>query len=75
MINDDAIDPGRIARRLRAMRKASGLTQSAVARAAAMPRPIVSRVERGKHMPSLVTLRRYCDAVGARVVDVFAEDA
>lgn len=61
----------RIARRvldsLVAARKKAGLTQSAVARRMGVPQPVVGRLELGSHSPTLTTLARYADAVGARL--------
>ena len=61
----------RIARRvldsLVGARKRAGLTQSAVARRMGVPQPVVGRLELGSHSPTLTTLARYADAVGARL--------
>lgn len=61
----------RIARRvlnsLIAARKKAGLTQASVARRMGVPQPVVGRLELGSHSPTLTTLARYADAVGAKL--------
>jgi len=61
----------RIARRvlnsLVAARKKAGLTQLTVARRMGVPQPVVGRLELGSHSPTLTTLARYADAIGARL--------
>lgn len=61
----------RIARRvlnsLIAARKKSGLTQLTVARRMGVPQSVVGRLESGSHSPTLTTLARYADAIGARL--------
>ncbi len=49
---------------LRRLRKAAGMTQLQVALRSGMHRPIVARIEAGRHAPDIATIKRYCSAVG-----------
>lgn len=56
--------------RLREFRKRKGLTVTELARRAEMKRPNLSRIEHGKHRPSLETLERLSEALGVPVVEL-----
>ncbi len=60
----------RIGQRVRALREGRGLTQEALAEEAGMQGPNISRLESGKHVPSLETLERIAKALGIRVADL-----
>lgn len=60
-------DGERIGTRLRQARKAKGLTITELARLTDMKRPNLSRLEHGKHQPSLETLERLAEALGTSV--------
>ena len=60
----------RIAARVRTLRKARGLTVTALAQEAGMERPNLSRLEHGKHVPSLETLERVARTLRVRVVEL-----
>ncbi|MGQ0550864.1 MAG: helix-turn-helix domain-containing protein [Armatimonadota bacterium] len=60
----------RVARRLKEVRTSLGLTASAVAARSGIRRPNISRIERGKHAPSLETLERLADALGVPVSEL-----
>lgn len=64
----------RIGARVRSLRKRRGLTITALAQAAGMARPNLSRLEHGKHAPSLNTLERIAKALRAPVVELVAAD-
>lgn len=55
-----------------AARKRAGLTQADIAEKMGTKAPAIARLEstssRGKHSPSLNTLRRYAEAVGCKLV-------
>lgn len=53
-----------LASELRAARHRVSMTQQQVAEHTGMLRPIVARIEAGRHMVSIDTLIRYADAVG-----------
>lgn len=54
-----------IAHELLHAREAAGLTQAEVAEKMHTKAPAIARLEAGgKHSPSLITLRKYADAVG-----------
>jgi DNA-binding XRE family transcriptional regulator len=55
---------------LRRERLAIGVTQAEVARLSSIHRPIIARIERGIHTPSLSTLYRYCNAASIDARDV-----
>jgi len=54
---------GRLAERLRSVRRAAGVRGSEVARAAGMARSNYARLESGRHAPSLATLERVAGAL------------
>jgi len=63
----------RIGGRVRALREKKGLSVQALADRAGMQRPNLSRLELGKHRPSLETLERVADALGVPVADIIAK--
>lgn len=71
--NDFAPD-GRVAiavgRRLRELRQRAGMSLAEVARGMGSHRPIVGRLESGRHVPEIATLRRFCSVVGAPLCEV-----
>lgn len=58
--------------RLRELRQDAELTQEQVARAMQSHRPIVARIERGKHVISLDVLQRYARALELDIGTVLA---
>lgn len=68
----EADSAARIGQRVRALREQRGLTQDALAAKADMKAPNLSRLEGGKHVPSLPTLERVAAALGVRVADLVA---
>lgn len=59
--------------RLKQLRVARGLSQGDVAKATGIWRPIVSRIERGVHLPSVTTVCRFAEAIGVDpLADVLA---
>ncbi|MGH7773637.1 MAG: helix-turn-helix domain-containing protein [Candidatus Binatia bacterium] len=59
-----------VGRRVKRLRKVKGMTQAQLARAAGILRPNLSRVESGKHRPSLETLEKIAAALKLPVVDL-----
>ena len=57
-----------MARELIAARARAGLTQSDVAQRMGTTQSVIARLEGGKRAPSLRTVQRYANAVGARAV-------
>jgi len=57
-----------VARELIAARAKAGLTQSDVAQRMGTSQSVVARLEGGTRMPSLRTVQRYAEALGARAV-------
>lgn len=53
-----------VAERVRFARAKAGLSQEALARRVGIARPNVARLEAGRHLPSLSTLRRVSKALG-----------
>lgn len=53
--------------RLKKIRLANGLTQQYVADMIGIAQTSLSRIEAGKHSPSVELLERYADAVGCRI--------
>ncbi len=62
----------RIGEAVRRLREERGLTVTELAGRAGMQRPNLSRLESGKHEPSLHTLERVADALEVPVVDLVA---
>ena len=56
--------------RIRTFREAAGFTQDALARAAGIGRATMIRLENGKHMPKLTTLRAIAQALDRQVEDL-----
>jgi predicted transcriptional regulator len=69
MANDDrhAVPGGDLVAQLVARRRAAGLSQGEVALRMATSQPAVARLEAGLVDARISTLRRYADAVGARL--------
>lgn len=61
------------ARRLLELRAHAGETQKQVAKRLRMTESMISRLERGDHVPSVKTLCRIADAFGQRLEIVFHE--
>jgi DNA-binding XRE family transcriptional regulator len=59
-----------VGRRVKSLRKVKGMTQAQLARAAGILRPNLSRLESGKHRPSLETLEKIAAALKLPVVDL-----
>jgi len=57
--------------RLRAARRARGLTAQQVAEAAGVTKGFVAQIERDETSPSVATLLRMCDALGIEVGSLF----
>jgi len=62
----------RIGTRIRQEREARGWSLAEFSRRTGIQPPNLSRVESGKHTPSLETIDRVADALGVRVVDLIA---
>jgi DNA-binding XRE family transcriptional regulator len=59
--------------RIRALREAKGLTQEKFARSVKMMRSNISRIEAGKHHPTLDTIERIAKALKVSLVELFAQ--
>jgi transcriptional regulator with XRE-family HTH domain len=71
--NDSAAIAALCARKLLELRARNGETQRELARRLGMTESMISRLERGDHVPSLKTLCRIADAFGRRLEIVFHE--
>ena len=60
----------RIARRVKEVRTRVGLTASVLAARSGIQRPNISRIEGGRHMPSIDTLERLAKALGVPVAEL-----
>ena len=65
--------PQAVARRIQKIRKAKGMTQAQLARAARILRPNLSRIEAGKHRHTLETLEKVARALKVPVVDLILD--
>jgi transcriptional regulator with XRE-family HTH domain len=72
-INDSALIAAQCAHRLLELRTHTGETQKQLARRLEMTESMISRLERGDHVPSLATLCRIADAFGRRLEIGFHE--
>lgn len=62
-----------VGRKIREMRKAKRMTQVKLARATGMVRPNLSRIEAGRHRPTLATLERIAAALQVPVADLISK--
>jgi transcriptional regulator with XRE-family HTH domain len=72
-LNDSTAIAARCAGQLLELRRRTGETQKQLANRLAMTESMISRLERGDHVPSLATLCRIADAFGRRLEIVFHE--
>lgn len=63
----------RLSRNIAARRRALGLTQAQVAERLGVDTETLSRFERGKHLPSLLTLERLSNLLAASVGELLSE--
>lgn len=63
----------KISKRIKQMRKASGLQQQELSELIGCSRTSVSNIERGEHMPTLPTLLRIVVAIGCNVSDILKD--
>jgi transcriptional regulator with XRE-family HTH domain len=73
VFNDSAAIAAQCAHRLLELRTHTGETQKQLAKRLEMTESMISRLERGDHVPSLSTLCRIADAFGRRLEIVFHE--
>ena len=71
--NDSKALAARCAQRLLELRADAGETQRQLAKRLRMTESMISRLERGDHVPSVRTLCRIADAFGQRLEIVFHE--
>jgi transcriptional regulator with XRE-family HTH domain len=71
--NDSGVLAAECARKLLALRRHTGETQKQLAKRLQMTDSMISRLERGDHVPSLKTLCRIDDAFGRHLEIVFHE--
>lgn len=71
--NDSTTIAAQCARKLLELRASTGQTQRALAQRLNMTESMISRLERGDHVPSLKTLCRIADVFGRRLEIVFHE--
>lgn len=65
----------RLAKNIASRRKALELTQAQLAERLGVDTETLSRFERGKHVPSLATLERLANVLGATVGELLSETA
>jgi transcriptional regulator with XRE-family HTH domain len=71
--DENAMIACQCAQKLAALRRAAGETQRHLAARLQMTESMISRLERGDHVPSLKTLGRIAQAYGRRLEIVFHE--
>ncbi len=62
-----------VGRHLRRLREQTGISQTSAAHRAGLTREAACALENGRHDPKMSTVRRYADAIGARVYIGLAE--
>lgn len=62
-----------ISKRIKKMRKASGIQQSELSELISCSRTSISNIERGEHMPTLPTLLRIVMAIGCNISDILKD--
>jgi DNA-binding XRE family transcriptional regulator len=72
-LNDSAVIAAHCAHWLGKLRADAGETQKQLAKRIGMTESMISRLERGDHVPSLATLCRIADAFGRSLEIVFHE--
>ena len=60
----DALVAWSVAQHVRAARERAGMSQGDLAERSGLARPNVARLESGRHLPSLATLRRVAESLG-----------
>lgn len=65
--------PQTVGEQIRRLRKAKGTTQAQLARTARILRPNLSRIESGKHRPTLETLEKLAVALKVLVMDLIVK--
>ncbi|PZC46173.1 MAG: Transcriptional regulator, contains XRE-family HTH domain [Chloroflexi bacterium] len=73
--NGETDRASRIGRRLRELRLGQGYSVAALATAAGLQRPNLSRLEHGRHVPSLETLERLAEALQVPVAQLVSVEA
>lgn len=73
VLNDSTTIAAQCAHRLFELRAHTGETQKQLAQRLGMTESMISRLERGDHVPSLATLCRIADVFGRRLEIVFHE--
>lgn len=68
-------EPVILGSKLRALRQSKGLSIEQLAKAIGVNKSFISKLEHDAVAPSIATLVRYCDAVGATVGDLFTRPA
>lgn len=63
----------KISKRIKKMRKVSGLGQQELCELIGCSRTSVSNIERGEHMPTLPTLLRIVVAIGCNISDILKD--
>jgi len=63
-----------VGRQVRKLRKIKGMTQAQLARASGILRPNLSRIEAGRHRPTLDMLERLASALKIPVVDLILRE-
>lgn len=64
-----------VARNIRSLRVAKGLSQEALAHEAAIDRSYMSRLERGLENPTIAILDKLVGALECAIVDLFAQSS
>lgn len=71
--NAACVNPKRIGNVIKRAREAAGMTQPQLAARMGLQRNHISRLECAACVPGLLTIERFCTAVGLRVSDLFKE--
>lgn len=64
-----------VPKKIAELRRASGLSQNALAKKAGIGQSTVREIELGTKSPNVITLEKICDALGLTLAEFFATDS
>ena len=71
-INEETLSAARIIENIKSLRNDKGYSIAELSKKAGIKRPNLSRLENGKHVPSLETIIKIANALDVTVADIVA---